>query len=100
MRRCVITRAASQDLDGIIDYFVDRNIDAGERFIEKFNQKCQKLAQFPFMRRSYTEIKPSLRGVPLEGYIIFYQVTDEEISIIRIMSGYKDLGTLFGEVSN
>jgi toxin ParE1/3/4 len=60
MRRCVITRAASQDLDEIIDYFVDRNIDAGEHFIEKFNQKCQKLAQFPFMGRSYTEIKRSL----------------------------------------
>lgn len=95
MRRCVIARAASQDLDEIVDYFLRRDVDAGERFIESFNEKCQKLAQFPFMGREYVEIQSELRGLPLKGYIVFYQVTDETISILRILSGYQDLRSVF-----
>jgi hypothetical protein len=33
-------------------------------------------ANFPNMGRSYGEIKDYLRGVPLNGYIILYRVTD------------------------
>ncbi|MBE9078912.1 type II toxin-antitoxin system RelE/ParE family toxin [Romeria aff. gracilis LEGE 07310] len=97
MRRCTIARAASQDLDDIIDYFLSRNVDAGDRFIQSFNRKCQQLAQFPHTGRSYTEIMPELRGMPLQGYIIFYQVTDEAITILRVLSGYRDLRSVFLE---
>lgn len=97
MRRCVITRAASQDLDEIVDYFLSRNIDAGEQFVKSFNEKCQKLAQFPFMGREYVEVLSNLRGLPLKGYIIFYQVIDEAISIVRILSGYQDLRSVLLE---
>jgi hypothetical protein len=40
---CVIALEASQDLNAISDYFVSRNIDAGERLLQEFNQKCVKL---------------------------------------------------------
>ncbi|MEH2318468.1 type II toxin-antitoxin system RelE/ParE family toxin [Nostoc sp.] len=41
----VIAVEASQDLDDILDYFLQRNIDAGERFIREFNKKCQEVYQ-------------------------------------------------------
>ncbi|CCQ64110.1 Plasmid stabilization system [Crocosphaera watsonii WH 0401] len=47
------------------------------------------------MGRSYSEIMPSLRGVPLDGYIILYQVKGEEIEVVRVVSGYRDLDSLF-----
>ncbi|MDZ7956478.1 MAG: hypothetical protein RMY34_00970 [Aulosira sp. DedQUE10] len=34
-----IAKEASQDLDEILDYFLVRNINAGERFIREFNKK-------------------------------------------------------------
>nr|WP_293100112.1 hypothetical protein [Okeania sp. SIO2F4] len=43
---------------------------------------------FPKMWQSYAKIIPNLRGVPLDGYIIFYQVTEVEIEIVRIVNGY------------
>jgi toxin ParE1/3/4 len=49
------------------------------------------------MGRSYAEIMPNLRGVPLENYIIFYQVNAEEIQIVRVVSGYRDLESLFSD---
>jgi toxin ParE1/3/4 len=97
LSRCVISLKASQDLNAISDYFVSRNIETGERLLQEFNQKCVKLLQFPQMGRSYAAIRPWLRGVPLDGYIIFYEVTDDEIIILRVVSGRQNLETLFDE---
>jgi toxin ParE1/3/4 len=94
---CVIALEASQDLNAISDYFVSRNIDAGERLLQEFNQKCVKLLQFPNMGKSYAAIRPWLRGVPLDGYIIFYEVIEDRITILRVVSGRQNLETLFDE---
>ncbi|WP_373478473.1 type II toxin-antitoxin system RelE/ParE family toxin [Geminocystis sp.] len=40
-------------------------------------------------------MKPSLRGLSLEGYIIFYRVIDETLEILRIVNGRQDLDILF-----
>ncbi|MCA1991995.1 MAG: type II toxin-antitoxin system RelE/ParE family toxin [Coleofasciculus sp. S288] len=72
MNRLVITLEASRDLSAISDYFLEQSIDAGDRFVEAFGKKCQYLAQFPYLGRSYAQFAPGLRGVSLMGYIIFY----------------------------
>jgi toxin ParE1/3/4 len=97
MSLCVIAPSASRDLNAISDYFLERNVEAGERLLKEFNQKCQNLARFPQMGKSYGKIRPDLRGVPLEGYIIFYRVISEGIEILRVVSGRQDLETLFDD---
>ena len=47
MNRFLITVAASRDLEEISTYFLEKNVEAGERFVEGFNKKCQQLARFP-----------------------------------------------------
>ncbi|WP_342663892.1 type II toxin-antitoxin system RelE/ParE family toxin [Cylindrospermum stagnale] len=66
-------------------------MDARERFTREFNKKCQNLAKFPNIGRSYANVEPSLRGIPLDGYIIFYQLFENSIVIVRVVSGYRDL---------
>ncbi|MBW4647252.1 MAG: type II toxin-antitoxin system RelE/ParE family toxin [Kastovskya adunca ATA6-11-RM4] len=97
MNRYIISPAASQDLDEISDYFLSRSLEAGERFVNWFEQKCKNLVKFPNMGRSYAEVEPSLRGVPLEGYIILYRVIEDGVEIVRVVSGYRDLESLFSE---
>lgn len=46
------------------------------------------------MGRSYGHIMPLLRGVPLDGYIIFYQVTEEAVTILHVVNGSQDIETL------
>ncbi|MBW4504949.1 MAG: type II toxin-antitoxin system RelE/ParE family toxin [Scytonematopsis contorta HA4267-MV1] len=91
----VISKEAIQDLNDILDYFLSRNIDAGERFTQEFNKRCQYLTQFPNIGRSYSSLDPTLRGIPVEGYIIFYHVLDDSIVIVRVISGYRDLKSIF-----
>nr|WP_109011280.1 type II toxin-antitoxin system RelE/ParE family toxin [Nostoc commune] len=95
MKQHIISPKASEDLSKIIDYFVRINIDAGENFVEKFDKKCKYLANFPNMGRSYGNIKADLRGVPLDNYIILYRIINSGIEIVRVVSGYQNLESLF-----
>ncbi|WP_414545562.1 type II toxin-antitoxin system RelE/ParE family toxin [Nostoc sp. CCY0012] len=96
----LISKEASQDLDEILDYFLVRNINAGERFIREFNKKCQNIAQFPNLGRSYIKFDPRLRGIPLDGYIIFYRLFEGRVVIVRVVSGYRDLESIFADVDD
>lgn len=31
------------------------------------------------------------------GYIVFYSVSDNEVNILRVVSGYRDLQDIFSE---
>lgn len=92
-----ITFPASQDLDAISEYFLEKSIDAGERFVETFNQKCQQLVHYPYIGKSYAHLRPGLRGLSLMGYIIFYRVIGNDVEILRVISGYRNLQNVFPE---
>jgi toxin ParE1/3/4 len=47
------------------------------------------------MGRSYENISPFLRGIPVDGHIILYKVIEDEITIVRVVSGRRDLKSLF-----
>lgn len=95
-----IAKEAGQDLDEILDYFLIRNINAGSRFIREFNKKCKNIAQFPNIGRSYAKFDPRLRGISLDSYIIFYRVFEDSIVIVRVVSGYRDLNSIFADVDD
>lgn len=97
MRALRITAPASRDLEEISDYFLEKSVDAGDRFVETFGQKCQHIARFPFIGKSYGHIRLGLRGVLLMDYIVFYCVSNDAVEILRVLSGYRNLQGIFVE---
>ena len=97
MSRYLINILASRDLNEIADYFAETSIEAGEQFFREFNRKCQLLVSFPNSGKSYAKVRADLRGLPLEGYIIFYRVLDDGIEILRVVSGRRNFPSLFEE---
>lgn len=95
MSQYIIAPEAIKDLDTIFDYFAERNVAAGEKLLNEFQKKCRYLVQFPQIGRSYKEIRPYLRGLPLDGYIIFYRLGQDTIEILRVVKGNRDLEILF-----
>lgn len=95
MTRLVISSEASRDPSETSDYFLDKSVDAGDRFVTIFEKKCQHLATYPYLERPYQKIMPGLRGLPLLNYIIFYIVSEEAIEILRVISGYRNLPEIF-----
>ena len=99
MSRFIIAIEASADLDEIGDYFLDRSVEAGERWFQEFNQKCKYLAQYPGIGRSYSDIRSYLRGLPLNGFIVFYRLKGDGIEIMRVVNGRRDFDEVFADVS-
>jgi toxin ParE1/3/4 len=97
MSRYVINVLASQDLNEIADYFAENRLEVGEQFFLAFNRKCQQLVAFPNSGKSYRAIRPGLRGLSLDGYIIFYRLLDDGIEILRVVSGRRHLPAIFEE---
>jgi len=95
MNRYVINILASRDLNEIAEYFAQNSLEAGEKFFQEFNRKCQQLVTFPNSGRSYAEIRSDLRGLTLAGYIIFYRLLDDGIEILRVVSGRRNLPSIF-----
>ncbi len=52
---------------------------------------------FPNSGKSYAKIRPDLRGLSLEGYVIFYRILDDGIEILRVVSGRRDFPAIFEE---
>ena len=65
MSQFLIALEASRDLAGIVEYFELHNLDAGDRFVAAFNQKCKYLTQFPKIGKRYPELGSELRGITL-----------------------------------
>jgi toxin ParE1/3/4 len=86
---------ATQDLQEINDYLFAGNPDSADTLLTLINQKLDTLAQFPSMGRRRDELLPSLRSFPVDDYLIFYRPIAEGIEVVRIVSGYRDLETLF-----
>jgi toxin ParE1/3/4 len=95
MNRCILSPPALRDLNDISSYFAKQNIDAGERVLALFTEKCTRLIDFPNMGKSYEFMRSGIRGIPLEGYIIFYRFVETDIIVLRVVSGRQNLANLF-----
>ncbi|QLE40316.1 type II toxin-antitoxin system RelE/ParE family toxin [Nostoc sp. C052] len=95
MSRYVLTIPAKQDLKEINRYIIRYNPDAARRLNEKIKQQCKLLADFPNMGQSSDTFVSGLRSFPVEDYLIFYRPIDGGVEVVRIVSGYRDLETVF-----
>jgi toxin ParE1/3/4 len=74
-----------------------RALNRAIRFFRAFNRRCNQLVAFPNSGKSYAAIRPGLRGLSLEGYVIFYRVLDDGVEILRVVSGRRNFPSLFEE---
>jgi toxin ParE1/3/4 len=49
------------------------------------------------MGKSYDFLRSGIRGISLEGYIIFYRFVETDIIILRVASGRQNLANLFDD---
>lgn len=93
----ILAPSAIADLEKISDYFLEKNVEAGELLFHKFNKKFQSLTRFPKLGKSYPNLHPDIRGLLEQNYIIFYRVSPESIEIVRIVDARRNLLELFKE---
>lgn len=94
-----LTEPAIQDIEEIADYIAQQSgLEQSENFLSKLESKFSKLVTFPLIGRKRDEILTNIRTIPLDNYVILYLPIGGDIEILRIVSGYRNLSTLFTDV--
>ena len=91
-----LTQPDIQDIEAIADYLAGQTgLQQAERFLSKLDAKFARVTQFPNLGRPLDEILPELRSLSMEIYLILYTATGSRLDILRVVSGYRDLASLF-----
>ncbi len=91
----VISEKAREDLIDIWQYIALDSMDNADNFVDLIFEKCENLAAFPEMGRRRDELLPGIRSLPVKRYVVFYRIREENIEISRILSAYRDMGSVF-----
>jgi toxin ParE1/3/4 len=56
-----------------------------------------EIAKFPKLGRQRNEILPGIRSLAVDAYLILYISIGQDVEILRVVSGYRDLSNLFAD---
>jgi len=91
----IISEQAIHDLEDIWLYIANDAPQAADKFLDAVLAQCQLFCASPEMGRVREELLPGIRSFPIKRYVIFYRVIPGSVEIVRILSGYRDLESLF-----
>lgn len=90
---------ADFDLDSIWYYVATESgsIKVADRLIDTITERFLLLANYPNLgRRRDDELRPGLRSFPVGEYLIIYRLHDEDVLILRVLRGSRNIESLFG----
>ncbi len=91
---------AETELDDIWLYVAraSGSIEIADRLLDTISGCFWMLAQHPRMgRRRDADLRPELRSFPVGEYIVIYRIAGDEVLILRVMHGSRDIAALLGE---
>jgi toxin ParE1/3/4 len=88
---------AEADLDDIWLYIArqSNSTDIADRLIHSITQRFWTLAQFPFSGRRRDDLRPAVRSFAVGSYVIFYRMDDQDVLVLRVLRGSRDLEASF-----
>jgi toxin ParE1/3/4 len=90
---------ADSDLDEIWYYVASQSgsMDIADRLVASITSRFLLLATYPNLGRARDEdLRPGLRTFPVGEYVIFYRIEGEDIVILRVLRGNRNIAALFG----
>jgi toxin ParE1/3/4 len=93
------TPQADSDLDDIWYYIATKSgsLDTADRLVDSITDRFYLLATHPNIGRARDQdLRPGLRSFPVGSYIIIYRIEDEDVVILRVLRGSRNIEALFG----
>jgi len=86
-----LTPAAERDLESIWRYtFRQWGVAQADRYIDFLTTTFAELADSPRMAPACDHIRPGYRRWSVERHMIYFRVTDDGISVIRVLHDRMD----------
>ena len=93
-----IAPEAEAELDDVWFYIAKESgsIEIADRVVDSVTDRFVLLTRFPRMgRRRDEDLRPGLRSLAVGEYVIIYRQEDEEVLILHVIRGSRDLRALF-----
>ena len=91
----VFTAQAEQDLEEIGDYIAADNPSRAVTFIREIRDHCDKIAKSPLSYIARPELGDGIRTCAHGRYLIVFQPSDQDVLIIRVLHGARDIPSFF-----
>src|ERR1700751_5965753 len=88
---------ADSDLDSIWYYVASESgsVEIADRLIDSITERFLLPANYPNIgRRRDDDLRPGLRSFPVGEYVI-YRLQDEDVLILRVLLGSRNIQALF-----
>jgi len=95
MKRLVFAPAARDDLMTIGLFIAADNPARAESFVAELEAKARQLAERPASYPARDDISPGLRAAVHGRYLLLFRDFENEVRIIRIVHGARDLPRVF-----
>jgi toxin ParE1/3/4 len=95
--------AAENDVAGHALYLQNSSVEAAVRFLDAFDATIALLGRSPEIGgtcRFQNRLFDGFRVWPIAGFkshLIFYRILPDEIEVVRVIHGARDLKSIFGE---
>lgn len=89
---------AEAELDDIWYYVAmeSRSIEIADRVVDSITDRFFLLSVYPHLgRRRDADLRPGLRSFPVGEYVIIYRIEDEDVLIVHVTRGSRDIELLF-----
>ncbi len=90
---------ADSDLDDIWYYVASASgsVEIADHLIDSIADRFFLLANYPNLGRTRdADLRPGLRSFPVGAYVIIYRIDGEDVLILRVVRGGRNLEALFG----
>jgi toxin ParE1/3/4 len=91
---------ADDDLDNIWHFVAAESgsIEVADRLVDSITDRFFLLAHHPYLgRRRDGDFGSGLRSFRVGEYVIVYCIEDEDVLILRVAHGRRDIEALFGQ---
>lgn len=96
------TSIAENDLVSCAAYLQLDSTETAIRFLEAFDRTVEFLQQSPLIGEVCPYSNPLLEGIRVwriqkfKNYLVFYRVLSNELEVVRVLHGSRDLDLVFG----
>ena len=90
---------AEGDLDEVWYYVAgNSSVDTADRLVESITSRFILLAAYPETgRRRDDDLRPGVRTFPVGEYLIAYRIENDDVLILRVIRGSRDIEALLRE---
>lgn len=89
------TDRAEQDLMEIWSYIAIESPRAADRLLDRIEERTRQLAHLPSSAVARDELGSGIRSLVVERYLVFYRVSENAVSILRVLHGHRDIADEF-----